>query len=169
MGIRRLTRNALLAGVALIIFVIELQLPALSPVPGLKLGLSNIVTVFAVFMLSPADAAQILAARILLGTFISGNLSALMYSAAGGAACYALMLALRRVLGAGRMWIASVLGAVAHNLGQAAVAAAVTRTPALLAYLPVLTAGGMLAGLFTGLCAQFMSRRLIRIKNEEQP
>lgn len=162
MRVKQLTRNALLAGLALIIFVIELQLPALSPAPGLKLGLSNIITVYAVFALTPSDALQILAARILLGTFLSGNLSALMYSAAGGLMCYLAMLGLKRLISPRQMWAASVLGAVAHNLGQILVAVAVTRTPALLAYFPVMTAGGMLAGLFTGLCAQYLMRRMKR-------
>ena len=164
MTTRRLTKDALLACLALAIFVVELQLPALSPVPGLKLGLSNIITVFAVFTLSPADAALILAARILLGTFISGNLSALMYSAAGGVLCYIAMVILRRFLTPRQIWVASVIGAVFHNLGQVLVAMAITRTPGLIAYLPILTAGGMLAGLFTGLSAQYTINHMRRTK-----
>lgn len=160
MPIRRMSRNALLAGLALAIYTIELQLPALSPVPGLKLGLSNIITVYAVFALSPGDAFMILLARILLGTFVSGNISALMYSAAGGVMCFLAMLALRYVLTERQIWIASVIGAIAHNLGQLVTAVIITRTPALFAYFPILTAGGMLAGAFTGLCGQLLARRL---------
>jgi len=163
MKLKRLTKNALLTGLALIIFVIELQLPALSPVPGLKLGLSNIITVYAVFALSPADAAMILTARILLGTFISGNMSALMYSAAGGTLCWLAMLLLRKMLTSRQIWIASVIGAIFHNLGQVLVAIAITKTPALIAYLPILTAGGMLAGLFTGLSSQYMINHMNKI------
>ena len=154
MQIGRLTRNAMLTGVALIIFTIEVSLPALSPIPGVKLGLSNIVTVYAMFALGPGDAAMILGARILLGALVAGNLSAFLYSAAGGALCYLVMLALRRILTARQIWAASVVGAAAHNLGQILVAVAVTRTPGLFAYLPILAASGMAAGLFTGLCAQ---------------
>ena len=84
MNIRRLTRDALLAGIALILFIVEAQLPPLTPIPGIKAGLANIITVFAVFALGPADAAAILAVRILLGALVSGSLSMLMYSAAGG-------------------------------------------------------------------------------------
>ena len=159
MKLSRLTRNALLTAAALIIFAFEMLLPSLSPVPGLKLGLSNIVTVYAVFALGPADGALILAARILLGAFISGNPSALMYSAAGGAACLWVLLLLRGLLTKKQVWVSSVLGAAAHNLGQLTVAVLVTRTPALYAYLPVLVAGGMLAGLFTGICAQLLINR----------
>jgi len=161
MKLKDLTANALLTGLALIIFVIELQLPALSPVPGLKLGLSNIITVYAVFLRTPLDAFMILTARILLGTFLSGNLSALMYSAAGGALCLVAMIIFRRMFAPRRIWAASVFGAIFHNLGQVLVAVAVTRTPALMAYLPILTAGGMVAGLFTGLCAQFLIMRML--------
>ena len=160
MNTHRLTRDAMLTGVALIIFVLEAQLPPLTPIPGIKMGLANIITVYAVFALRPADAAGILLSRVLLGSLFSGNVSVLMYSAAGGALCLAAMLLLRRVLRPGQLWVASVIGAAAHNLGQIAVAMAVTRTPALMAYLPVLLLSGMLAGLFTGLCAQGVIRRL---------
>ena len=162
MKTRRLTRDAMLTGVALILYALEAQLPPLTPIPGIKAGLANIITVYAVFTLLPADAAAILAARVLLGGMIAGNLSALMYSAAGGALCLLAMLGLRRMLTDGQVWVASILGAAAHNLGQIAVAVAVTRTRGLLAYLPALMVAGMIAGLFTGLCAQFLMRRMGR-------
>ena len=160
MNIRRLTRDALLAGIALILFIVEAQLPPLTPIPGIKAGLANIITVFAVFALGPADVAAILAVRILLSALVSGSLSMLMYSAAGGLMCYAAMLGLKRVLTMKQIWVASVLGAAAHNTGQIAVAIAVTRTPALISYLPVLLVSGMVAGLFTGLCAQFLIAKM---------
>ena len=160
MRIQRLTRNALLTGLALIIFSIEAALPALSPVPGIKLGLSNIITVYAMFAIGPRDALAILCARILLGAFVTGNVSTLMYSAAGGALCYLIMLLLRRSLSSKQVWIASVIGAAFHNFGQVLVAVAITRTVGLFAYLPVLLASGMIACLFTGLCGQMLASRL---------
>ena len=160
MRIRRLTRNALLTGLALIIFSIEEALPALSPIPGIKLGLSNIITVYAMFAIGPRDTLAILCARILLGAFVTGNVSALMYSAAGGALCCLSMLLLRRILSPKQVWIASVIGAAFHNFGQVLVAVVITRTVGLFAYLPVLMASGMIAGLFTGLCGQMLASRL---------
>ena len=157
---RRLTRDAMLTGVALIIFIVEAQIPPLTSIPGIKMGLANIITVFAVFAVGPVDAAAILASRVLLGSMFTGSLSTLMYSAAGGALCLLAMLALRRVLSMRQIWVASVIGAAAHNAGQIAVAIAVTGTVGLLAYLPVLLMSGMLAGLFTGLCAQGVVRRM---------
>ena len=160
MRTKRLTRDAMLAGVALIIFTIEAQIPPLTSIPGIKMGLANIITVYAAFAIGPADAAIILATRVLLGSVIAGNVSTLMYSAAGGLLCLAAMLGLRRMLTSSQLWVASVIGAAAHNVGQIAVAVAVTGTPALLAYLPVLLMSGMIAGLFTGLCAQALVKRL---------
>ena len=83
MNIRRLTELALLSAVALIIFVIELRIPNPFPIPGVKLGLANIVTVYAVFRYRPSETAMIVTVRLLLGAMFSGNLSALLYSAAG--------------------------------------------------------------------------------------
>ena len=159
MTAKRLTRNALLIGIALIIFTFEVNLPPLTPIPGIKLGLSNIITIYAVFALSPMDAFLILGSRILLGALITGNISALMYSAAGGFLCFLSMLGLRHILSAKQIWIASVIGAAMHNLGQILVAVIVAQTPALFAYLPILIAAGMVAGLFTGFCGQFLIER----------
>lgn len=162
MPTKRLTRMAVLTGVALIIFIVELQLPALTPIPGVKLGLANIITVYAMFTLGPADTALILAARILLGSMFAGQMMALLYSLAGGLLCYLVMLLLRRLFTPKQIWICSVFGAIAHNIGQIAVAILLTRTPALIYYLPVLMVSGIAAGCFTGLCAQFVVHRLPR-------
>lgn len=164
MGTKRLTRMAILTAVALTIFVVELQLPNLTPIPGVKLGLANIITVYAMFALGGVDTLCILIARILLGSMFSGQMMALFYSLAGGLLCYLVMLVLHRLFTPKQIWICSVLGAVAHNLGQMAVAVLITRTPALLYYLPVLMISGIIAGAFTGLCAQFVVNKMSRLK-----
>lgn len=161
---KRLTRMALLTAVALAIFVVELQLPALTPIPGVKLGLANIITVYAMFALGPADTALILLARILLGSMFAGQMMALFYSLAGGALCYLVMLVLRRLFTLKQIWICSVFGAIAHNLGQITMAILLTRTPALIYYLPILLVSGIIAGCFTGLCAQFVVCKMPRMK-----
>lgn len=160
MSAKRLTRMALLTAAALGIFIVELQIPSLTPVPGVKLGLANIITVYAMFALGPADTACILGARILLGSMFSGQMMSLMYSLAGGTLCYLVMLALRRLFTEKQIWICSVFGAAAHNLGQITAAILIARTPALIYYLPVLMVSGIIAGTFTGLCAQFVVNRL---------
>lgn len=159
MKIRKLTRLALLTAIALTIFMVEAQIPALLPIPGIKLGLANIVTVFAVFALGPGDAVLILAARIFLGAVFAGNFSTIFYSAAGGGLAIALTILLRRVLTKKQLWVAGALGAVAHSIGQMIMAVLITATPGLIAYLPVMIAVSIVTGTFTGLCAQFLVNR----------
>lgn len=160
MKTKDLTRMALLTAIALTIFMVELQLPALTPVPGIKLGLSNIVTVYAVFVLGPGKAAMILFCRVFLGAVFSGQMSTILYSGAGGACAILTTIALRKILTRKQIWVAGVFGAIAHSLGQMAVAVAVTRTPGLAAYLPIMIFAGIIAGILTGLCAQFLVERL---------
>ncbi len=156
---KQLSLMALLTAVALAIHVVEAQIPAPVPIPGVKLGLANIITVYAVFTLGPGPALMILVARILLGSLFSGVMS-LFYSLAGGLLCFAVMLLMRCVLSKKQIWIASIVGAVFHNIGQILVAIVVTGTPAIVSYLPVLLLSGIVAGLFTGLAAQYLIHRL---------
>lgn len=156
---KQLSLMALLTAIALAIHVAEAQIPAPIPVPGVKLGLANIVTVYAVFTMGPGPALMILVARILLGSLFSGVMS-LFYSLAGGLLCFAVMLLLRRVLSKKQIWVASVVGAVFHNIGQILVAIVVTGTPAIVSYLPILLLSGIAAGLFTGVAAQYLIHRL---------
>lgn len=156
---RKLTELALLTAVALILFAVELRLPNLLPIPGVKLGLANVVTVYAVYRYRPREAALILVARVLLGSLFAGSALTLLYSLAGSLLCLAGMLPLRRVMPERLLWLCSVLGAVLHNLGQMAVAVLVTSTPAIAGYLPLLLVAGCIAGAFTGLCAQLLVAR----------
>lgn len=163
MDTKKLTRMALLTALALIIFIVEAQIPSPVPIPGVKLGLANIVTVYAMFALSPWQALAILLCRVFLGSVFSGQPMTLFYSLGGGLLCWFIMLLLRRVLTKKQIWAASVFGAIFHNAGQIAVAIAITRTPGLVAYLPILTVSGVLTGAFTGLCAQFLLERLDKL------
>jgi len=161
--LRRLTYMAVLTAIALTIFIAEAQLPDLIPIPGVKLGLANIVTVCAMFDLGPGPAAMILLARILLGSLYSGGMT-IVYSLAGGLCCYVVMLPLRKILSRRQMWVCSALSGAAHNVGQICAAVAVTGTPGVAVLLPPLIFCGLLTGLFTGLCAQFLLSRLDKIK-----
>ena len=149
----------LLTAVALTIFLVEAQLPPVLPVPGVKLGLANIVTVFTVFALGPGEGILVLAARIFLGAVFCGNFSSILYSAAGGACAIAVTIALRRILTRKQLFVAGCLGAMAHSVGQIAMAALVLGTASVFVYLPVLLAVSLATGLFTGLCAQFLVDR----------
>ena len=142
---RRLTRAALLTAIALTIFLAEAQLPPPVPIPGIKLGLANIVTVYAMFVLGPRDTLLILLSRIFLGAVFSGQMMTLLYS-----------------LGGGQLWVSSPLSAVCHNLGQLLAAAAIAKSWVVLVYLPYLVLAGLITGTLTGLCAQLVVGRLSR-------
>lgn len=159
MKTKKLTYMALLTAIALTIFVVEAQIPALVPVPGVKLGLSNIITVFAVFTLGGKEACAILFCRIFLGAVFAGNFSTIFYSAGGGACAICLTILLKRLLAPKQLWVAGCLGAIAHSLGQMAVAIVISGTPSLAVYLPVMIVCSIITGTFTGLCAQFVVNR----------
>ena len=160
---RRLARLALLTAVALTIFLIEVQLPVL-PIPGAKLGLANIVTVYAVMALGPGDALLILLSRVFLGAVFSGQMSAFFYSLGGGLLCWAAMCGLKGIFTPKQIWLLSPISAMFHNVGQLLVAAGMLKSWVVFAWLPYLLLAGAAAGLFTGLAAQFLLERLNRIK-----
>ena len=161
-GAGRITRLALLTAIALTIFMAEAQLPVL-PIPGVKLGLANIVTVYAMFALGPRDALLVLSSRVFLGAVFSGQMMTLFYSGAGGLLSWSMLALLRRPLGRERIWLASPVSALFHNLGQLLAAAGIARSWAVLAYLPYLVLAGCAAGLFTGVAAQALAGRLGRM------
>lgn len=159
MKTRKLTQMALLSAIALTIFVVEAQIPALVPIPGIKLGLANIVTVFAVFTLGSWEAALILAVRIFLGAVFAGNFSTIFYSIAGGSLAILSAIVLKRILKKHQLWVAGTIGAIAHSIGQMAMAVLLTGTPGLAIYLPVMILCSIITGTFTGLCAQVLVNR----------
>ena len=122
MKTNRLTELAMLTALALIIFIVELQIPAPFPIPGVKLGLANIITVYAIYHYRTKEVLGIVLVRILLGSLFSGNMMALLYSMAGGLLCLLGMVLLKSILSPKYIWICSVLGAVLHNVGQIGIA-----------------------------------------------
>ena len=163
-GTRRITLLALLTAIALTIFMVEAQLPVLVPIQGVKLGLANIITVYAVFVLGPGDALLILTARVFLGAVFSGQMMTLLYSMGGGLLAWLAMTLLRHALTRRQIWLCSPVAAVFHNIGQLLVAAGVMKTWVVMAYLPYLLLSGIVTGLFTGLCAQFLINHLEKLK-----
>ena len=160
MKAKRIAELSVLTAVSLIIFIVELQIPNPFPIPGIKLGLANIITVFAVYHYKAYEVAMIVTVRLLLGSVFSGNFTALIYSASGAFLCLLGMLLLKRIIDEKHIWIASIFGAVLHNTGQMIAAVIVTQTVEIVAYYPFLLVSGCLAGAFTGLCAQLIMPRI---------
>ena len=159
MKTKKITRLALLTAIALTIFLVEAQIPALVPIPGIKLGLANIVTVFAVFAIGSREGAAVLLCRIFLGAVFAGNFSTILYSAAGGFCAIAVTVGMKKLLTTRQLWVAGALGAMAHNIGQMAAAVAISQTPSLVIYLPLLLAIAIVTGSLTGLSAQILLHR----------
>ena len=162
MKLKKLLSLALLTAISMVLFIVENQIPAPVPVPGVKLGLGNIVVVCVLFLYGWREALAVLLVKIVLSAVLTGNLGALAYSAAGGLLSWGGMCLLRPLLRQKQLWVASVLGAMLHNLGQLLAAILIAAAPGLLAYLPVLLLSGMITGLFTGLAAQAVVQRLHR-------
>ena len=172
MKLKKLTFCAVLTAAALVMFVLESQLPPLTAIPGIKPGLSNIFTLFAMQALGPGWALGVLLVRVtlgcvitgqgmvLLGSIVTGQMTALIYSLSGGLAAFAGMLLLKKPLCGNKLWVRSVFCAMLHNVGQLAAASAVMATNAIWYYLPALLLAAILTGGFTGLCAQLCLRRL---------
>lgn len=161
---KKLALMAVLTAIALTIFMLEAQLPAPVPIPGVKLGLANIVTLTAMLILGRREAGAILAARIIMGAVFAGNPSAMLYSAAGGVLAYAAMCLLVGVVPEKRMWAVSAVSAVAHNMGQLLACVLVVKTPGVFIYAPALIVSGVITGVFTGFGAMYLVRALRKLK-----
>ena len=157
---KKLVFMALLTAIALTVFVIENQIPAPVPIPGVKLGLSNIITLVAMVLLGRKEAGAILLVRILMGAMFAGSPSTLLFSAAGGTLAYLVMCVTVGLFHEKQLWIVSALAAIAHNAGQLLTCALVVKTPGVMVYAPILAASGVITGVFTGLAAMFLIRAL---------
>lgn len=159
MSIKRTMTLALFTSAALILFLIELRLPPLLPIPGAKLGLANIVTVYAVYRFRAGEVLLILLSRILLSAFFAGQLTVLFYSLAGGLLSIAVSLLLARRIPEKFLPVTSTFAAIAHNTGQLAAAALLMATSSVLLWYPYLILAGAATGLFTGLAAKYILAR----------
>ena len=159
---RQLALCAVLTALALGLSTLENLFPVtlLIPLPGVKLGLANIVTVFALYQLGALPALAILTARCLLGGLFAGNASAILFSLLGGLTAMLVMILLRR-LRCLSIYGVSIGGAAGHNLGQ--MAAALGNT-AVLGYLPFLLGISLLTGTLTGFVSSLLFRAMAHIK-----
>ena len=108
---KKLALMAVLTAIALTIFMIEAQIPAPVPIPGVKLGLANIITLTAMLILDKKEAGAVLAARIIMGAMFAGSPSAILYSGAGGVLAYAVMCLMVGHVPEKRLWAVSAVSA----------------------------------------------------------
>lgn len=163
---KTITTCAVLSALALALSYMESFFPLvlLIPLPGVKLGLANIVTVYALYSLGAASALSILLVRCFLGALFAGNASALIFSLFGGLAAMLVMIVLRKLPGLS-LYGVSIGGAAAHNAGQIAAAMLTLGNTAPLAYLPFLLLVSLLTGTLTGFISSLLVRAMRYTRN----
>lgn len=147
---------------ALIFSYVEMLIPIQFGVPGIKLGLANLLIVIMLYKCGPKEALLLSVVRIILSGFIFGNMFSILYSLAGGILSLAVM-ALLKSRGSFSVMGVSIAGGVSHNLGQLAVAMAVVATYRVGYYFPVLLIAGLLTGMLIGIISNEVLKRIRNI------
>ncbi len=155
---RLVTLSALIA-VAMILSYIESLIPAFVAVPGVKVGLSNIATVFALYALGWPYAIIVSVIRVLLSALLFGNVVGLIYSLSGAALALLVMILLKRIDKFSSVGV-SVAGGVCHNIGQVLAACVVMDTSAIALYIIPLTLSGTIAGVIIGIASGNLVERV---------
>lgn len=141
---------------ALVLHVIERMIPVPVPIPGVKLGLANIISLFTIIIFGGKEAMLVVFLRTLLGSFFGGGISAFAYSLAGGVlSTLAMAILYRYCKGIFSIVAISVVGAVCHNIGQILIASIVVSNVYLFSYLPFLLISGVIMGVFIGVTVQY--------------
>ena len=159
---KKMTFLALSVSLAMILSFVESLIPPLVAVPGVKIGLANIVTVFLLYTLGWRAAGCVSLIRVLLSALLFGNVQSLIFALSGAVLSFIVMVAVKKLLPFGKVGV-SVLGAVAHNAGQVAAAVIVMETAALAYYFIPLVISGTVAGVFVGILAAILTARLEKI------
>lgn len=165
--VRRLALCSLLTTLALVLSLVEKMIPLgfIVPIPGIKLGLANVVTLFALTTLARREAIAILVCRVTLGALFAGSITGLAFSLLGGLLALAVMAVL--LPGEGALYSlrgVSIAGAAAHNIGQILAAMLVLGTTDVMGYLPLLLVCAIPLGLLTGIVCQTVLAHIKKIQ-----
>ena len=159
METRKIARMGLLVALSMILSYVESLIPAFVAVPGVKVGLANIVVIFALYTLGPIEALTVSLLRVILSSFLFGSVLSLLYSLSGALLSLGGMILMKK-LKIFSTTVVSVTGGVLHNVGQILVACLVLETDVLLYYLPVLILSGTITGAVIGIIASLVIKRL---------
>lgn len=167
MKTRDLVRSALLISAALTLSYMERFIPlqVLIPLPGIKVGLANIVSMFALYFLGVKQGFSILVIRCILGSVFGGSISGLAMSLTGGILAYAMM-AIVKSIPLFSVYGVSILGAAAHNLGQIIAAAVMMGTFFTFYYLPLLLVAAIIVGMMTGTLASLTFQAMEKLPQQ---
>jgi len=156
-----------LIALAFVLSYVEMLVPVPLGMPGVKLGLANLVTLVALYLLPAPGAAAVALCRIVLAGFTFGSMSSMVYALCGGVLSFAVMLLCKKLPAFSPVGV-SIAGGVAHNIGQLLCAVLVLKTVGLSLYFPVLLASGTVAGTLVGLLGALLLRRLPKRGEKEE-
>ena len=159
METRKIARMGLLVALSMILSYVESLIPAFVAVPGVKVGLANIVVIFALYTLGPIEALTVSLLRVIISSFLFGSVLSLLYSLSGALLSLGGMILMKKVKIFSTTAV-SVTGGVLHNVGQILVACLVLETDVLLYYLPVLILSGVVTGAVIGIIGSLVIKRL---------
>lgn len=159
---KKIPYMGILLALALICSYVEVLIPFSIGIPGIKLGLANIVIVFALYTVGTKDAYILSIARILISGFMFGNVMAIAYSFAGGMLSLTVMAILKKMNLLSAISV-SIAGGIAHNIGQIIIATWIVSNYSVMYYIPVLMIAGFLTGALIGIVAQEV---FIRVGNQ---
>ena len=162
---KRTALFGLLIALACVLGYVESLIPVYLGAPGVKLGLANLVTMITLYCMGVKAAIAVNVVRIFLSGFTFGPASAILFSLAGAAFSLTVMAVCRKFRLFGMVGV-SILGGVAHNIGQFLMAAFVVHTFGVFSYLPVLLAAGTVAGALIGLLGGMVVQRISRVIRE---
>jgi len=146
----------ILVSQALILHLVERMIPVPAPVPGIKLGLANAISLMAIVLFGPKEALLIVAMRTFLGSVFGGGVSSFIYSFIGGTiSTLAMAVMYKKFRNLFSLPAISVVGAIFHNMGQIFVASIIVQNMKLFYYLPVLLISAVITGLFIGFAVQY--------------
>lgn len=161
MNSKRIARYALLVALAMVLSWLESLVPLSAAVPGMKLGLTNLVVLFALYRMSAADAITLSLVRVILVSATFGNAYAFAYSLAGAVLSFLIMWLMKKYGNFSTVGV-SVAGGVGHNLGQIIVAAVVLENSGIFYYFPALLISGTIAGIAIGIVGGIITKRIIK-------
>ena len=161
--IRQITTMGMLVALAMVLGFVETLIPINLGIPGMKLGLANIVVVIALFLFDIKTAVVVSILRIILIAMTFGNMSMMFYSIAGASLSLLSMIAISKIKSFSLISV-SIIGGIMHNVGQIICAAFVVRTNGVFTYLPVLMIAGLVSGALIGIVAGLISVRLTNVK-----